>query len=97
MSVLIRRYLALLSELLWARRAAGEKLTQSEESRFVEHLDEVWDSLSAAERKFVEAVEPKHDDTHYFWVIRTFQENRRLPTRPTGPEGDHESFRFRRQ
>jgi len=49
------RYLEKLDELLSARAAAGGTLTQDEESRFCEELDEIWRQMTPEEEDIVEA------------------------------------------
>jgi hypothetical protein len=48
------RYRSLLNELLFEREAAGGELPESQESAFVERLDELWWQLSSAEQREID-------------------------------------------
>jgi hypothetical protein len=60
-----KRYLKLMLELLVARRAAWPGgLSDEEESRWVELLDEQWTGMSEKERESVEALLRKKENQH---------------------------------
>jgi hypothetical protein len=50
------RYSQLMLDLLAARKLAGGSLTEEEESRRIEELDEQWYQMTDAERVQIEAV-----------------------------------------
>ena len=48
------RYRGLLTELLFEREAAGGELSEEDESRYVERLDELWWQLSSSDQDRIE-------------------------------------------
>jgi hypothetical protein len=50
----LARYRVLLTELLFEREAAGGDLPESDESRYVALLDEIWWQLSPSDQEQVE-------------------------------------------